>query len=123
MRKQREKIIFAQRSSIARALFYLNTALWLLLSLNILAEMILDNNELSVLLVGFFLLINMIFMFVGGRLVNMAEKWAYIAALVIVILNIVLTFTGVPELLYVTALFIDIIILGILISIRGIFFK
>ncbi len=124
MRKKREKIIFSQRGGIARALFYLNAALWLFLSLNTLADMILDYNEgVSIAMVGFFLLVNLLALFFGGRLLNQTETWTYIFALVVAILNIVLSFTGVPDLLYVTALIIDVIILGVLISIRGTYFK
>ena len=124
MRKKREKIIFSQRGGIARALFYLNAALWLFLSLNTLADMILDYNEgVSIAMVGFFLLVNLLALFFGGRLLNQTETLTYIFALVVAILNIVLSFTGVPDLLYVTALIIDVIILGVLISIRGTYFK
>ena len=74
-------------------------------------------------MVGFFLLVNLLALFFGGRLLNQTETWTYIFALVVAILNIVLSFTGVPDLLYVTALIIDVIILGVLISIRGTYFK
>ena len=86
--------------------------------------MILDYNEgVSIAMVGFFLLVNLLALFFGGRLLNQTETWTYIFALVVAILNIVLSFTGVPDLLYVTALIIDVIILGVLISIRGTYFK
>lgn len=123
MRKQREKIVFARQGSIARILFYLNTILWLVISLGILVDMLLDNNGFSMLLVGFFLLVNMAAMFFSGKLLDQKEKWTYIFALVVVVLNIGLAFTGVPELLYVTALAFDGIILWVLISLRNIYFK
>jgi purine-cytosine permease-like protein len=124
MKKQRKKTVFAQRGSIARVFFYVNAALWLLLSLNTLAEMIVDNNDgVSVALVSFFLLVNVLAMFFGGRLLNQTEKWTYIFAFVVVLLNIALSFTGVPELLYFTALVIDLIILMALISLKENYFK
>lgn len=124
MRKKRENILFAQRGSIARVLFYLNAAFWLFLSLNTLAEMIVDGNEgISVALVAFFLLVNVLALFFGGRLLNQTEKWTFIFALVVSILNGALSFTGVPDFLYITALVIDVIILGVLMSIRGTYFK
>jgi hypothetical protein len=123
MRKQRETQLFSQRGSIARVLFYLNAVLWLILSLKTLVDMLLDNNGLSMLLVGIFLLINIAVMFVSGKMLDQNEKWTYIFALVVVVLNIGLAFTGVPELLYVTALIIDVIILWVLISLRNIYFK
>ncbi|MEK6752218.1 MAG: hypothetical protein AABZ00_08115 [Chloroflexota bacterium] len=123
MRKQRNKIVFAQRGNMARALFYLNTLLWLVISVGILVDMLLDNNGLSMLLVAIFLLVNMAAMFFGGRMLDQKEKWTYIFALVAVVLNIGLAFTSVPELLYVTALVIDGIILWVLISLRKIYFK
>ena len=85
--------------------------------------MLLDNNGLSMLLVGIFLLINIAVMFVSGKMLDQNEKWTYIFALVVVVLNIGLAFTGVPELLYVTALIIDVIILWVLISLRNNYFK
>lgn len=123
MRKQREKLMFAKRGNMARALFYLNTALWLIISFYFLADMLLDDNSLSLFLVGFFLLVNVTAMFFGGRLLDQSETWTYIFALVVVILNIGLAFTGAPELLYVTALVIDGIILWVLISLRKNYFK
>ena len=123
MRKQRETQLFSQRGSIARVLFYLNAVLWLILSLKTLVDLLLDNNGLSMLLVGIFLLINIAVMFVSGKMLDQNEKWTYIFALVVVVLNIGLAFTGVPELLYVTALIIDVIILWVLISLRNIYFK
>ncbi|MBI5822391.1 MAG: hypothetical protein HZB18_00030 [Chloroflexi bacterium] len=123
MRTHRKKIIFAQQGSIARVLFYLNTILWLVISIGILVDMLLDNNGLSMLMVGFFLLVNIAAMFFSGRMLDQKEKWTYIFALVAVVLNIGLAFTGVPELLYVTALVFDGIILWVLISLRKIYFK
>lgn len=115
--------MFAQRGVIVRVLFYLNTVLWLVISFFFLGEMLLDDNGLSILLVGFFFLVNLLALFLGGKLLDPSEKWTYIFALLVVVLNIGLTFTGVPELLYVTALVIDVIILGVLISLRKIYFK
>lgn len=115
--------MFAKRGNMARALFYLNTALWLIISFYFLADMLLDDNSLSLFLVGFFLLVNVTAMFFGGRLLDQSETWTYIFALVVVILNIGLAFTGAPELLYVTALVIDGIILWVLISLRKNYFK
>lgn len=123
MRKQREQKLFEQRGNITRALFYLNAVLWLLLSLNTLAEMVLDDNGLSVVLVAFFLLMNVLALFFSGRLLKPTEKWTYILALIVVALNIFVTFTGIPELLYITALVIDGIILWMLVSIRGTYFN
>lgn len=124
MKKQRENILFAQRGRIARALFYLNAAFWLFLSLNTLAEMVVDGNGgTSISLVGFFLLVNVLAMFFSGRLLKQTEKPTYIFAIIVAMLNMVLSFTGLPELLYITALVIDVIILLALFSLRNIYFK
>lgn len=124
MRKQREKIFFTQRSSMARALFYLNTVFWLLLSVNTLAAMIVDDNSgFTVGLTAFFLLVNVLAMFLGGRLLGQAEKWTYVFALIVALLNAALSFTGVPDLLYTTALVIDVLILLALFSLRNIYFN
>ena len=124
MRKEREKIVFSQRGGIVRMLFYLNAVFWLVLSLNTLASMIVDGNQgFPIALVAFFLLVNVLFLFFGGRLLDQNEKWTYIFALVVVILNTALSFTGIPDILYVMPLVIDIIILLVLISLRKIYFK
>ncbi|MBL8101843.1 MAG: hypothetical protein JNM02_04885 [Anaerolineales bacterium] len=120
MRKQREKALLAQRSGMVRVLFYLNTALWLFLSLNTLAEMIVDGNELSALLVGFFLLVNVLALFFSGWLLDTSQKWTYVFAFIVAVLNIIVSFIGVPDFLFVTSLIIDFITLGVLISIRRI---
>ncbi len=124
MRKQREKILFAQRGSMARVLFYLNAAFWFFQFLNTLSAMIVDGNGgFSISLVGFFLLMNVLALFFSGRLLDQTEKWTYIFAFVVVVLNIALAFTGVPDILYITALTIDVIILLVLLSLRKLFFK
>jgi len=124
MRKQREKMFFAQRGTIVRVLFYLNAVFWLILSLNTLASMVVDGNQgFPVALVAFFLLVTMLSLFFGGRLLDQNEKWTYIFALVVVLLNTALSFTGVPDILYLIPFVIDVIILIILISLRNIYFK
>lgn len=124
MRKQREKMFFAQRGTIVRVLFYLNAVFWLILSLNTLASMVVDGNQgFPVALVAFFLLVTMLSLFFGGRLLDQNEKWTYIFALVVVLLNTALSFTGVPDILYLIPFVIDVIILIMLISLRNIYFK
>ncbi len=124
MRKQREKMFFAQRGTIVRVLFYLNAVFWLILSLNTLASMVVDGNQgFPVALVAFFLLVTMLSLFFGGRLLDQNEKWTYIFALVVVLLNTALSFTGVPDILYLIPFVIDVIILLMLISLRNIYFK
>ncbi len=117
-------MLFAQRGSMARVLFYLNAAFWLYQLLDTLSAMIVDGNGgFSIALVGFFLLMNVLALFFSGRLLDQTEKWTYIFALVVIVLNIALAFTGVPDILYVTALTIDVIILLVLFSLRKLFFK
>ncbi len=123
MRKKREKTLFTQRGSMTRILFYLNAVFWLFLSIYTITNMIMDGNELSVFLVGFFLLVNVAALFFSGKLLDQNEKLTYIFALIVIVLNIGLAFTGVPELLYVTALVIDVLILLVLISLKNIYFK
>ena len=124
MKKERKKIVFSQRGGIIRALFYLNAVFWLALSLTTLANMIVDGNQgFSVTLVAFFLLVNVLSLFFGGRLLDQTETWTYFFALVVVILNAALSFTGIPDFLYLTAFVMDVIILLMLISLRKIYFK
>lgn len=124
MRKQREKIIFEKNGKIARWLFYLNAFFWLFMTLFTLVNMVDDGNTgFSVGLVAFFLLVNVLALFFGGKLLDQTETWTYIFAIVVVVLNIALAFTGVPDLLYVTALVLDVFILLVLFSLRSIYLK
>ncbi|MBK8781471.1 MAG: hypothetical protein IPO22_06630 [Anaerolineales bacterium] len=124
MRKQREKHIFAQRGSIVRVLFYLNAAYWLFLSITTIVKMIDDGNgAFPIVLIGFFLLLNVTAMFLSGRLLDQQEKWTYIFALVVAVLNVALASTGIPDVYYLIALLIDVIILLVLLSLRNIYFK
>ncbi len=120
---KKSKAIHASNWNIARTFFYVNAGLWLVITFFILVDMLLDNNGLSMVLIGFFLLINVTALFLSGRMLARNGKWTYVVALVVVILNSALTFTGLPDPLYVTALIIDIIILLVLIPMRKHYFK
>ena len=123
MRKQREKPIFAQRGSIVRVLFYINAAYWLFLSITTIVKMIDDGNgSFPIVLIGFFLLLNVTAMFLSGRLLDQQEKWTYIFGLVIAVLNVALAITGIPDVYYLIALLIAVIILMVFLSLRHISF-
>ncbi len=123
MRKQTKEILLAKRVNTTRVLFYLNAILWLVISIFILVKMIQDDNRLSALLVGFFLLVNVLAMFFSGKMLDQKEKWTYIFALVVILLNIGLVATGIPDLSYVAVLVVDGVILLALISLKDIYFK
>ena len=124
MRKQREKILFEKNGKIARWLFYGNAIFWLFMSLSTLLNMIDDGNQgFAVGLVGFFLLMNVLALFFGGKLLDQTETWTYIFAIVVALLNTALAFTGVPDIPYVIAMVVDVITLLVLISLRSIYFK
>lgn len=122
-KRKKSKTIQASNWTIARALFYLNAFLWLVITFLTLVDMLLADNGLSMLLVGFFLLIHVTALFLSGKMLDRNKKWTYIFALVVVTVNSALTFTGFPDLLYVTALLLDAIILVVLISLRKHYFQ
>ena len=124
MRKQREKHIFAQRGGMVRVLFYINAAYWLFLSIKTILKMSADGNDIfPMALIGFFLFLNVTAMFFSGRLLNQQETWTYVFALVVAVLNVVLAGTGIPDVYYLIALLVDVIILLVLLSLRNIYFR
>lgn len=123
MKTKRSQLIYAQRRNIARVLFFMSAVLWGMLTVSISVEMLLDSNGFPTVLVGFFLLFNAAVMFIFGRTLADWGKLAYGIALVAVLLNAALTFTGLPDLLYASALILDVLILLSLFSLREYYFK
>lgn len=117
-KKQLQKFS-TQRKKLASFLLYLNICVWLVIALLTIIEMLNANNTISTVFVAIFFLINILLLFSCGKLLEQKEKWVFIALLVILIFNTVLSFTGYPQILYILVTLIDIAILITIFSLRG----
>ncbi|MBK6795151.1 MAG: hypothetical protein IPG80_21990 [Anaerolineales bacterium] len=116
--KKRTRETYQARILVARIMFYVNFALWIIVGILYVAKMIQDQNGLSAALVGFFFLFSAMTLFIAARMLDQREKWSYITILVLTILNLLLTFTGYPDFTYILATLFDIIILTNLIPLK-----
>lgn len=110
--RKRNRSTNERRVIVTRVLLYVNAALWLVLGGIFITKMLLDANGLIVGLVGFFFFITILLLIVAARILVTRENWAYITVIVITLVNIILTFTGFPDVLYIVALLIDAVILA-----------
>lgn len=118
MNKRRAKA-FNTRLIIAQALFFLNTFIWLGLAAYVLYDMtVINNNRLSAVLVGIFMLGNAAMMLVNGILLGKRQTWAYYFAVFVLTVNIILTFTDQFGFWDLLTLIVDLILFVILLSIR-----
>jgi hypothetical protein len=107
---------------ITQALFYLNVFIWLVFGIISLVWIINNHEPTSTLVaasVAIFMFGNAAAMLISGLGLGKYNKWLYILAVAVIVVNIILTFTdqfGWPDFL---TLVIDVIILGLLIGIRG----
>jgi hypothetical protein len=115
----RMKSVFVK---ITQALFYLNVFIWLVFGIISLVWIINNHEPTSTLVaasVAIFMFGNAAAMLISGLGLGKYNKWLYILAVAVIVVNIILTFTdqfGWPDFL---TLVIDVIILGLLIGIRG----
>lgn len=121
--QKRSQEFISRRKKYARILFMLNAIVWILIGVLFVGEMILVGNTVSAALVAFFFLINILALFACAKLLDQREKWIYFTTLIIASLNLLLTFTGYPEFLYVFALILDILIIINLIPLKKHYFK
>lgn len=123
MKTKRLKIVYARQRGIARALLFMNALLWVVITIVTSIDMVANSNGLPTVLAAFFLLFNATVMFLFGRTLDSWDKPVYGIALVAVLLNAVLAFTGLPDPLYMSALILDILILLSLLSLQKYYFQ
>lgn len=123
MKTKRLKIVYARQRGIARVLLFMNALLWVVITIVTSIDMVANSNGLPTVLVAFFLLFNATVMFLLGRTLDSWDKPVYGIALVAVLLNAVLAFTGLPDPLYMSALILDILILLSLLSLQKYYFQ
>lgn len=120
MRRKRSTIIDPQKKSIARALFYLNAILWFVYTIYIYFDMaVLNQNELSADIVTIYVLVNAAAMFACGIILGKHRKSSFYFALIVVILNIMITLLNFSDLLFEVAFILDVIIVWMLLSLRA----
>ena len=104
---------------MVRALFYLNAILWLVYTVYIYFDMaVLNHNELSADIATLYVLANAVLMFVSGFVLGKQKKTSYYFALVVVVLNTLLTLLNLSDLVFVVAFILDILILWALLPLR-----
>jgi hypothetical protein len=104
---------------VARALFFVNTLIWLGLAAYVLYDMaVINTNRLPAILVGVFMLGNAAMMLVSAIMLGKRQTWAYYFAILVLAVNIILTFTDQFGFWDLLTLIIDLILFGILLSIR-----
>ncbi len=106
-----------------KALFYLNTAIWFLFGVTILGGIF---GTLAVqgyvrVIIALLMFGNAAAMFLAGWGLGRDSRWFYILALMVIIVNIALTFTDQVGLLDWITLGIDLILLVLLVSFRKAF--
>jgi L-asparagine transporter-like permease len=105
----------------AQALFYLNAMIWFAFGLATLIRIGNGNNahRLAALILTLFMLANVAAMLVSGWGLGTRNKWLYLLAIAVILVNIILTFTDQFGLLDFLTLVVDVVILVLLIAIRG----
>ena len=80
---------------------------------------VLNQNELSADIATIFVLANAVVMFVSGIILGRQKKTAFYFALIVVILNAVLTVLNLSDFVFVIAFILDIIILWLLLPMKN----
>ena len=118
--RRRSNKIDPRKKIIVRALFFLNAILWLVYTIYIYFDMaIVNHNELAADIATIYVFVNAVVMFISGLALAKQQKPAFYLALIVVILNIVLTMLNLTDIVFAVAFILDIIILWLLMSIRN----
>jgi Na+/melibiose symporter-like transporter len=119
MRRRYQKID-PRKKIVVRALFYLNAILWLVYTIYIYFDMaVLNHNELSADIATMFAFVNAVVMFVSGIILGRQKKPIFYFALIVVVLNAVLTVLNLSDFVFVIAFILDIIILWLLLPMKN----
>jgi hypothetical protein len=111
------------RIMIARILFYVNAALWLVVGVFFIGSMIEDNNGWITGMVAFFFLMSILSLIIAARILDQPEKEIFIVLIIITVLNILLSFVGYPDFIYIVLTLIDLVILFNLIPLKSYYVK
>ena len=116
---KRSRQVILSRINIARSLFYVNAAVWLLIGGVFVYSMVEDKNGWYSALPAFFFLMVILSLLAGARIIHQPERWVYVTAIVIVLINFLLTFIGFPDVLFILAAVMDVFIFASLFPIRS----
>jgi hypothetical protein len=108
------------KTKTIQALFYLNALIWLAFGLYTLINMAgrYPGGVITVYVIGFMMLGNVGMMFLSGILIGKQNKWAYFFAMFVLVINIISTVTDQFGFFDLVTLLLDLVIFGLLISIR-----
>jgi predicted MFS family arabinose efflux permease len=117
--RRKSKKIDPRKKSIVRILFYLNAILWLVYSIYTYFDMaVVNHNELSADIATIYVFVNAIAMFVSGLILGKLQGPSFYFAIVVAILNIILTILNLTDLIFMIAFVLDIAIVWLLMNIR-----
>jgi len=113
---------FKSNARTAQVLFFLNSLIWLAFGIFTLFGMAgRYPNQITLYMVGITMLGNVGAMALSGILLGRNNKWFYYFAMVVLVINILLTFTDQLGFFDYATLVIDLVLFGILISIRKLY--
>jgi Na+/melibiose symporter-like transporter len=119
MRRKSNKID-SRTKVIVRALFFVNAILWLAYTIYVYFDMaVVNQNETAADIAAFSVFVTAVLMFASGWALGNQQKQSFYLALIVVILNIVLTLLNLTDIIFVIAFFLDIAILWMLMNIRN----
>ena len=121
--KKRTRETYLSRILVARILFSINSVLWLVMGGLFVYKMIEDGNGWSSALVAFFFLVMALSMLIAARIIDQRELWVYVTCIVIAVLNVLLTFVGFPDVLYIIVGLLDLFLLANLIPLKSHYVK
>jgi hypothetical protein len=109
-----------RRVHLAQILFFLNALIWLVFMLLFLSDSALE--RFSTFLVSGLMFGNALAMLLAGLGLGWTNRLAYLFALALLVVNILLTFTDQFGLLDFLTLLLDLVILGLLVAVLKIYF-
>jgi len=121
--KKRTRETYLSRILVARILFSINSFLWLVMGGLFVYKMIENGNGWSSALVAFFFLVMALSMLIAARIIDQRELWVYVTCIVIAVLNVLLTFVGFPDVLYIIVGLLDLFLLANLIPLKSHYVK
>ncbi len=121
--KKRTRETYLSRILIARILFSINSFLWLVMGGLFVYKMIEDGNGWSSALVAFFFLVMALSMLIAARIIDQRELWVYVTCIVITVINVLMTFVGFPDVLYIIVALLDLFLLANLIPLKAYYVK
>ncbi|GAB1469251.1 hypothetical protein MASR2M66_01270 [Chloroflexota bacterium] len=122
-RKKARRQQVQDRIHLVRALFHINSIVWLLIGIWFVWQMYEDGNRWSALYVFLFFVCAAGLLQVGVYFLKQPDSLGYSLVIAATVINLLLTFFSIQNFLFVPALLLDLIILAILIPLKSYFFN